>query len=278
MNALVLTLVLLNPVRLYFQPDFPVMIQANEPGVASVKLLLMDPSNQQVAAGEAKVVGGQFDLAAVFPQIWQGRTLFVQAVDAQGVAQGSSLVVAPLRGPQKMGQGAPEALRIYVEQRAVLTTSEGEIVIAFSPEHAPNTVKNFMDLVAGGFYTNVPFHRVIPEFVIQGGDPTGTGTGGPGHHIDLEASSKLHQPGTLSMARSREPDSAGSQFFICLTRERCQHLDKQYAAFGDVVSGMEAVARIAAVPLVDEASGRPVKLPMILSAKLQPAPPRSPAK
>lgn len=278
MNALALAVILLSPARLYFSADQPVMIQLAEPKAPAVKLLLLDAQSKQIAAAEAKITEGQFDLAKALPEIRKGNTCFVQALGQDGKPVGSALVVIPLRGPHKMGQGEPEGFRIYPEQNALLTTTEGQITIAFSPEYAPNTVKNFMDLVTSGFYTNVPFHRIVADFVIQGGDPTGTGSGGPGYHIDLESSAKLHQPGTLSMARSREPDSAGSQFFICLTREHCQHLDKGYAAFGDVISGMEAVKKIAATPVISPESGRPAKLPLILSAKLIPAPPRSPAK
>ncbi|MBI1373878.1 MAG: peptidylprolyl isomerase [Phycisphaera sp.] len=161
-------------------------------------------------------------------------------------------------------------------------TSEGDITITFTPDVAPNTVRNFMELVAGGMYTNIKLHRIIPGFVIQGGDPTGTGMGGPGYWIDLEASgTKKHEKGTLSMARSSDPDSAGSQFFICL--DKIPHLDPNaqsagYAAFGDVVGGKEVVEKIAATPLSDPRAGTPVDPPMIKSAELAPAPPRKVSK
>jgi len=129
-------------------------------------------------------------------------------------------------------------------------------------------------LIEGGFYRNVPFHRVLPEFVVQTGDPTGTGLGGPGFSLDLEASTKPHAKGVVSMARSRDPNSAGSQFYVCLSRERTKHLDRQYTAFGDVVEGLAVIDRIAATPLKDPRSGQPVRAPVIKSAKLVPAPPR----
>jgi peptidyl-prolyl cis-trans isomerase B (cyclophilin B) len=116
------------------------------------------------------------------------------------------------------------------------------------PEIAPETVKNFIDLVEKGFYDGTIFHRVIPGFMIQGGDPTGTGTGGPGHSIKGEFSTngfenKLeHDRGVLSMARSTHPDSAGSQFFIMAAKS--PHLDGQYAAFGKVIEGLETVDKI----------------------------------
>ena len=117
------------------------------------------------------------------------------------------------------------------------------------PEIAPITVKNFVDLAAKGFYNGLIFHRVIPGFMIQGGDPQGTGMGGPGYTIKGEFSANgvrndlKHTRGVLSMARAMDPDSAGSQFFIM--HENSPHLDGQYAAFGMVIEGMDAVDRIA---------------------------------
>lgn len=119
------------------------------------------------------------------------------------------------------------------------------------PEIAPETVKNFVELVEKGFYDGVIFHRIIPGFMIQGGDPTGTGTGGPGYHIKGEFTSngfenKLeHDRGVLSMARSMDPDSAGSQFFIMVAKS--PHLDGQYAAFGKVIEGIETADKIVSV-------------------------------
>ena len=119
------------------------------------------------------------------------------------------------------------------------------------PEIAPNTVNNFISLVKKGFYSGVIFHRVIPGFMIQGGDPTGTGTGGPGYSIKGEFSGNSfkndlkHSKGVLSMARSGMPDSAGSQFFVMVASS--SHLDGQYAAFGKVIEGIEEADRIVSV-------------------------------
>ncbi len=136
-----------------------------------------------------------------------------------------------------------------------------KIKIELYPDKAPITVENFVKLVSQGFYDGLIFHRVIPGFMIQGGDPTGTGTGGPGWHIKGEFASNgvandlRHTRGVLSMARAMNPDSAGSQFFIM--HEDAPHLDGQYAAFGKVVEGMEAVDRIASVPT--DYSDRPLE-------------------
>ena len=119
------------------------------------------------------------------------------------------------------------------------------------PETAPNTVNNFIHLIQKGFYNGVIFHRVIPGFMIQGGDPQGVGTGGPGYSICGEFSANgfenglKHTRGVLSMARAMDPDSAGSQFFIMT--DPAPHLDGQYAAFGQVIDGLDTVDAIAAV-------------------------------
>ncbi|MEA1960764.1 MAG: peptidylprolyl isomerase [Bacillota bacterium] len=120
------------------------------------------------------------------------------------------------------------------------------------PEIAPNTVNNFISLINQGYYNGITFHRVIPGFMIQGGCPNGSGTGGPGYSIKGEFSSNgfpndlKHDKGVLSMARTAVPDSAGSQFFIMTAKS--PHLDGDYAAFGKVVSGLEEVDRIVSVP------------------------------
>lgn len=118
------------------------------------------------------------------------------------------------------------------------------------PEKAPNTVANFLSLVNKGYYDGLIFHRVIAGFMIQGGDPNGTGTGGPGYHIKGEFSGNgfkqndiAHERGVLSMARAQHPDSAGSQFFVM--HEDADYLNGQYAAFGRVIEGMETVDLIA---------------------------------
>ncbi len=125
-----------------------------------------------------------------------------------------------------------------------ITTSEGEITLELWNDVAPGHAENFLKLTDQGFYDGLSFHRIIPGFMIQGGCPNGTGTGGPGWQIDAEFNDREHQPGVLSMARSADPNSAGSQFFICLTRENCQHLDGQYTAFGKVLEGMDVVEKI----------------------------------
>ena len=139
------------------------------------------------------------------------------------------------------------------DTKAVLETSFGSITLKFFPDVAPGHVKNFIDLATKGFYDGTTFHRVIPGFMIQGGDPNSMdankskhGTGGPGYMIKAEFNARPHKRGTLSMARAQSPDSAGSQFFICV--KDSAFLDRQYTVFGEVESGIEVVDKIVAVP------------------------------
>ena len=125
---------------------------------------------------------------------------------------------------------------------AELDTSKGKIRLQFLPGVAPGHVKNFLSLAKIGFYDNLTFHRVVPGFVVQGGDPKGNGTGGPGYTIAAEFNKQKHVRGTVAMARSQDPNSAGSQFYICYGAT--PHLDGNYTVFGKVTSGMEHVDRI----------------------------------
>ena len=130
-----------------------------------------------------------------------------------------------------------------VKQTGVITLEKGgEIRLEFYPEDAPKTVENFVTLAKKGFYNGLNFHRVVPDFVVQGGCPKGNGTGGPGYQIKAEFNKQKHLRGSVAMARSQHPDSAGSQFYI--TYGPTPHLDGNYTVFGKVVEGMEHVDRI----------------------------------
>jgi len=129
--------------------------------------------------------------------------------------------------------------------KAKVETNKGTFTIEFYDEHTPNTVKNIVSLAQNGFYNGVKFHRVIPDFVVQGGDPTGTGRGGPGYQIADEVDNpvQIHELGALSMANSG-PNTNGSQFFIVLNPANCRHLNKKHTVFGKVVDGMKVVNMI----------------------------------
>lgn len=161
------------------------------------------------------------------------------------------------------------------EEVAVVETTHGEIVLGFFPDDAPNHVANFKRLASEGVYDGVIFHRIIPGFVVQTGDP-GTadpntpkarwGTGGTGQEIGLEISERKHLRGSLAMARSMDPNSADSQFYICLQPQ--PRLDGQYTVFGEVLKGMEAVDAIAAVQT--DMRDAPTEEVKIISARIVP--------
>lgn len=158
---------------------------------------------------------------------------------------------------------------------AVIKTGEGEMVAEFWPDLAPKTVENFKKLAREGFYDGTAFHRVIKGFMIQGGDPltkdetkqSRWGTGDPGYKVKAEFNDKAHVRGVLSMARSNDPDSAGSQFFICHGDPR--FLDKQYTAFGKLIKGDDVLEKIATTQTVP--GDRPVKRVNVESVKIVPA-------
>ena len=158
---------------------------------------------------------------------------------------------------------------------AVIQTSEGTMVIEFWPDVAPKTVENFKTLAKKGFYDGTCFHRVIKGFMIQGGDPltkdatkeSRWGTGDPGYKIKAEFNDKSHTRGVISMARSQDPDSAGSQFFICHGEPK--FLDHQYTAFGKLIKGDDVLEKIATTPTHPQ--DRPDKRMEVVSVKIVPA-------
>ena len=138
---------------------------------------------------------------------------------------------------------APQKGPARVAQTAEITMEKGGIIkIEFFPDDAPKTVENFVTLAKKGFYDGLTFHRIEPGFVIQGGDPKGDGTGGPGYKIKAEFNKNKHDRGAVAMARSSDPDSAGSQFYIVLAP--AHFLDGKYTVFGKVVSGMNIVDNV----------------------------------
>jgi peptidyl-prolyl cis-trans isomerase B (cyclophilin B) len=163
------------------------------------------------------------------------------------------LLGLPVLAEVKQKTFTKEEIKKMAETRAVIETKFGNIELGFFPDVAPNHVNSFIELAKKGFYDGTTFHRVIPGFMIQGGDPNSKdpdrsrhGMGGPGYTIKAEFNQKPHKRGTLSMARSADPDSAGSQFFICVAD--APFLDRQYTVFGEVVSGMEVADKIVNEP------------------------------
>jgi peptidyl-prolyl cis-trans isomerase B (cyclophilin B) len=167
---------------------------------------------------------------------------------ASGMAVGEPLQVSYFERADtgvKFLELPPEALSAY---HVLIETNRGSMLARFWPDVAPNHVRNFLDLAASKFYDGLTFHRVIPGFMIQGGDPTGTGSGNGPRTLQAEFSTtKQHVPGVLSMARTNDPNSASCQFFIC--HAKAPHLDGSYTAFGELVWGFDVVDKIANAPL-----------------------------
>jgi peptidyl-prolyl cis-trans isomerase B (cyclophilin B) len=163
---------------------------------------------------------------------------------------------------------------------AVIKTNEGEMVVQFWTDAAPNTIENFKKLARQGFYDGTIFHRIVKGFMIQGGDPNSKdpakesayGAGGPGYKIKAEFNNHSHERGAISMARGPDPDSAGSQFFICLAPVR--RLDGQYTTFGKLIKGDDVLDKIGNTPVERNAQGemsKPTKRIVIESVKIVPA-------
>lgn len=138
-------------------------------------------------------------------------------------------------------------------KKAVIKTVKGDMKVEFFHKDAPKTVENFVNLSKKGFYNGLTFHRVIPDFVIQGGCPTGDGTGGPGYSIDceLDGDNQYHDRGVLSMAHAGR-NTGGSQFFICHNRTNTQHLDRNHTVFGKVMEGIDIIDDIKANDKINE--------------------------
>ena len=162
---------------------------------------------------------------------------------------------------------------------AVITTTEGELTLEFWPEVAPKTVENFKTLANKNYYDGTAYHRIIKGFMVQGGDPltkdaakeSEWGTGGPGYQIKAEFNAKSHTRGVISMARSSDPDSAGSQFFIC--DGDAKFLDRKYTAFGRLIKGDDVLTKIAGTPCIRSGGGeasKPAKRVGVISIRIVP--------
>lgn len=303
------------PDRTYYGRFRPVPMTVRVPaelkGEASIALL--EPVSARVRS-TAVVAAGSINLAAVFPDLWREpspdkkpeeaseppRLVYAQLMVGDKKV-GPAVILQPLidapycpliedTGEPKYrpSKGVYAGLRAYTDRHIVMETSLGDIQIAMRPDEAPNTVYHFLSLCAGGFYSDILFHRIKPRhpngspFVVQAGDPLqlrnatepkpGAGEGGPGFSINLEPSKLPHDFGVFSMARNNLPNSAGSQFFICLSRKGTEYLDGKYTSFAQAVTGDEVILRIAASELII-GTERPQDPPIIKRCRLIDAPP-----
>ncbi|MBL8048879.1 MAG: peptidylprolyl isomerase [Chthonomonas sp.] len=259
---------------------------------ASAGEIRLYSTKQSEPLASAMINGGKTDLAKVL-KIWSIKSvgvLYLQEFQ-QGRPVGAALVLQPMTNPA-ISTLAPDGrnvvftpdedsansgFRVWRDQDAEFDTSLGKIRVRMRPDAAPNTVWNFLKLVEGGFYRDVIFHRVVAKrpdgtaFVIQGGDPTGTGSGAPGYAFPLEKSPLPHDFGVISMARSTDPNTNGCQFFFALSREGTKHLDDRYASFGETISGGATILKIAAVKTGEQ--DRPLEPPVIRRIRLVDAAP-----
>jgi len=273
--------------------SFPIFVHI-PPGVrGDITIQLLAPVTADVVE-KASTTGGDQDLAKLFPDLWTAKSpklMYAQLVIGDEKI-GAAIVLQPMLNPQisrlkadgktvefVTDEDGPmyNGIRAYVDKHLILDTSMGPIEFQLRPDAAPNTAWTIMELVRGGLYRDTIFHRVVAKrkdgtpFVIQGGDPTGTGSGGAGFSYPLENSTLPHDFGVISIARSTDPNTNGCQIFVALSRDGTKHLDGKYASFGQAVKGAQTIIKIAAVPVGKE--DRPNDPPKIKNARLVNAPP-----
>ena len=292
----------LTPDRTYYgmARAIPMTIAVPDGRTANLSVsLLAAVTGDEIAS--ADVLEGAVDLAGLFPMLWEDSEpdLMYAQLHIGSERVGPAVVLQPMITPKYAtrvdenpipvyarhapGSRVFSGFRAYPEKHVVLETDRGDIEFRMRPDHAPNTVWNFLSLVRGGFYTDITFHRIVAQantrfgprpFVIQMGDPLGVGSGGPGYFIDLEPSLLPHDFGVISMARSDDPNSNSSQVFICLSREGTQALDNRYTSFGEAVAGADVIIDISKTPQPQVPGDEPtVDPPVIMRAYLVDAPP-----
>ena len=274
------------PTRTWYPPSDPLTLNIKAEGDSTLVLTdfngtKFDPKTPAEVSGEKSV-----NLKEMFAEASRPGTYVLYVVPKGKDIQhfSDTPLVIEVRSDQRRG-GPADAMVTKVQplEYAVMTTDKGPLTMAFYYDVAPITVESFLYLSRTGYYNGLLFHRIVPSFVIQGGDPKGDGTGGPGYNVQAEFNDKKHEPGVLSMARQGDPNeaagamprcefanSAGSQFFICLDYKNTQHLDHKYTAFGKVVAGMDAVNAIAQTPLADQRSGKPASPQKIEKVEVKP--------
>lgn len=267
---------ILVPQKMWYAPSQPINVTVK--ATSPLTLKLTDFTGKSIDAASSADIDAEktVDVAALFPAVRQPGTFILWAVP-RGAAiadfVGTPLVVEARVDKRNGATPGPMVFRVEPLRYAVMTTDAGPMTMVFYYDVAPNTVDNFLGLAQGGFYDGLTFHRIISGFMIQGGDPRGTGEGGPGYHIDAEFNDHPHLPGVLSMARSNDPNSAAGQFFICLDYNQTRQLDGQYTTFGQVVDGMDAVTKIAQVAVPDHNTGTPTVAPVIQKVEVLPVTP-----
>lgn len=247
------------PAKTWFAPTQPVEVRVAAGEPVTLVLTEFATGTKVEPKGSADVAeAGTTDVRKVFAASLDTPGTYVLHAVPKGKEPtqflGTPLVIG-VRGDGRIN--GPTVVKVEPLRYVAVTTSKGPMTFAFYYDVAPNTAANFLTLAGQGYYNGLTFHRVVKEFVIQGGDPRGDGMGGPGYQIDAEFNARPHHEGVLSMARSGDPNSAGSQFFVCLDYARTAQLDRKYTAFGRVVGPLDAVKAIGAVAVNE--SDRPLQ-------------------
>jgi peptidyl-prolyl cis-trans isomerase B (cyclophilin B) len=259
----------LTPVNTWCPPDAPLAVSVKAEGAE--RLVLTKFGGTDELASKDVTGDSTPDLRELFPPLKEAGCFVLYLVPKDKKLNeftGTPLLINIRQDKREGVPPGPLVAKVEPLRYAVMTTKQGPITMAFYYDVAPNTVNSFLGLAQMGYFNGLLFHRIIKDFVIQGGDPRGDGTGGPGYNIDAEFNDRKHTEGVLSMARASDPNSAGSQFFICLNYGRTKALDNQYTAFGKVTDGMKAVKEIGNVATGE--GDRPIEKQVIEKVEVKP--------
>jgi len=297
MTTALVFLSVLFPVKGWFGTDQPWNVTVKPPAGTTVRLVLTDFSGSTLdPAAEEQVEfnkEGVADIKKLYPAMNLAGTYLLYAVPStqQGTSifAGTPLVFTVREDHRRGAPSGPMVTKVEPLRYAIISTDAGDMTAGFYYDVAPNTVSNFIALATDGFYEGLNFHRVERDFVIQGGDPRGDGTGGPGYNIDAEFSDRKHEEGVISMARNVDPNespnnpprpeyanSAGSQFFISVDptpdHKNTAQLDGAYTVFARVTGpeGIKTLEKLAATPVSDPKTARPVHPPVIKKIEIRP--------
>lgn len=299
MTTAVILLSVLFPAKGWFGPDQAWNVTVRPPAGTSVRLVLTDFSGSSLDPDPALMhefdKEGTIDVKRLYPAMAAAGTYLLYAVPKATIAASSEFVGTPIvitvREDRRRGApDGPMVVKFEPLRYAIVSTDAGDMTMAFYYDVAPNTVSNFLSLAGDGFYDGLTFHRIEPGFIMQGGDPRGDGTGGPGYNIDSEFSDRKHEEGVVSMSRNVDPNeapnnpprpeyanSAGSQFFISLDKSKdhtnTAQLDGVYTVFGKIVPGAEGLrtlSMLAAAPIADKKTSHPEKPPVIKRIEVRP--------
>jgi peptidyl-prolyl cis-trans isomerase B (cyclophilin B) len=283
MQTLTLLFSIIVPNKGWYAPTQPLLINIKHD--APVTLVLTDFHGKAIEANgpNEAAPNKEIDIRPMYRDLAKAGTYVLFAVP-KGKAYPEFIgtpVVVQVRSDKRPGMpDEPIVVRMEPLRYLIMSTEHGDMTWIFNYDVAPNTVNTIVGLAAEGYYDGLTFHRIIPGFVLQGGDPHGDGVGGPGFSTDAEFSNLKHLEGVLSMARQGDPlerqgmkprcefaNSAGSQFFVCLGK--LESLDNKYTVFGKVAEGLETMRALAGVPIADKVNNRPDKPPVIRKVEVR---------